>query len=779
MSKSSVQLSTSATPESNENSVTCRICRRQTAKYTCPTCNVPYCSLSCFRSQTHNQCSEGFYKKEIENDIHAGPSKTGDERRQMMEMLKKFEEQSSGEQPFGEEDDEDEDSNDSSDLAKRFETVDLDSLSPDALWSMLTEGERAKFMKAFNDPTSELAQQLLSSEQLEKEIKEPWWDASGISEDENEKKTTTRRYGTRPSMMDIPVSMVKAVPAGHPLVYNMCAICIAYAYITRHLGTSPLGRLKPEEPEYQEARRLISQLVPFLTDRKSTQLYPNLPSVITGIWSLVDVVRLGHNHYSFLALEKLTAINISKGKMTSGLFAILLRDASHLLKPLRVTQIGSALEEANGSVPPSHPHYMPVLVLSDLHALFSNTGQVDNTQASQRGNHITHKLRFYGIHILSMPSVVLESLGQELVVRAKGYSDEERVPTQFSNHSLDHDLEELNCGSGGGSDTFINLRIAAIFIILVGSSLGALFPVLAKRSSWLHVPKSVFDFAKYFGSGVIIATAFIHLLAPGLGALSSPCLSEGWSEYPYALALCLLSIFFIFIVELVAFRWGTSKLSKLGKSHDAHGHSLGSHAAHGPEGTFKASEVPPLKSELSSSDIESVKGHEDHGFQDTLSTHVIGVGILEFGVVLHSFLIGLTLAVDEHFKVLFIVIVFHQTFEGLGIGSRLAYLDLPQRFHWVPVTGAILYGLTTPIGLAIGLGVRQSYNPGSTTASIVSGVLDSLSAGVLMYTGLVELFAHEFLFNKEMMQASNGKLAYAVGSMCLGCAIMALLGKWA
>ena len=26
-------------------------CRRQFAKYTCPTCNIPYCSLTCFRSQ--------------------------------------------------------------------------------------------------------------------------------------------------------------------------------------------------------------------------------------------------------------------------------------------------------------------------------------------------------------------------------------------------------------------------------------------------------------------------------------------------------------------------------------------------------------------------------------------------------------------------------------------------------------------------------------------------------------------------------------------------------
>jgi len=41
----------------------------------------------------------------------------------------------------------------------------------------------------------------------------------------------------------------------------------------------------------------------------------------------------------------------------------------------------------------------------------------------------------------------------------------------------------------------------------------------------------------------------------------------------------------------------------------------------------------------------------------------------------------------------------------------------------------------TPIGMAIGLGVRSSYNPEGTTASIVTGVLDALSAGILLYTG--------------------------------------------
>ena len=120
-------------------------------------------------------------------------------------------------------------------------------------------------------------------------------------------------------------------------------------------------------------------------------------------------------------------------------------------------------------------------------------------------------------------------------------------------------------------------------------------------------------------------------------------------------------------------------------------------------------------------------------------------------------------------------------FEGLGLGSRLSYLALPSKYHYIPYVAAMLYGLTTPIGIAIGLGIRDSYNPGSTTASIVSGVLDSLSAGVLIYTGLVELLAHEFLFSGEMApgHASGGKVMYACLCMVTGAGLMALLGRWA
>lgn len=101
--------------------------------------------------------------------------------------------------------------------------------SSEELWALLTPAERSKFIKVFDDPTSELAQQLLSSEQLEKETREPWWEAPNNDEDSEEDAAVQilrrgRQYGHRPTFMDIPELMVKPFALEHPLIYNICAI---------------------------------------------------------------------------------------------------------------------------------------------------------------------------------------------------------------------------------------------------------------------------------------------------------------------------------------------------------------------------------------------------------------------------------------------------------------------------------------------------------------------------------------------------------------------------
>lgn len=45
---------------------------------TCPRCNVHYCSLNCYRHKNHLQCSESFYRENVEEDLKSrGEEKFG------------------------------------------------------------------------------------------------------------------------------------------------------------------------------------------------------------------------------------------------------------------------------------------------------------------------------------------------------------------------------------------------------------------------------------------------------------------------------------------------------------------------------------------------------------------------------------------------------------------------------------------------------------------------------------------------------------------------------
>ncbi|CED85549.1 zip-like iron-zinc transporter [Phaffia rhodozyma] len=347
------------------------------------------------------------------------------------------------------------------------------------------------------------------------------------------------------------------------------------------------------------------------------------------------------------------------------------------------------------------------------------------------------------------------------------------------------EVPEVNdeCSPTEWSNSKVGLRVGAIFIILVTSMVGVLMPIVARKIPAMRVPNSVFDFAKYAGSGVIIATAFIHLLTPAFDALSSECLTGAWTVYPWPAAIAMFSIFALFFLEFFSFRIGMAKLEALGLEHtyNHHGHDIeeaegeaGAHTFHGVESNLdRSKEISKAKNHKDDDSIESAER------QGSVLAQLMGIAILEFGVVFHSIFIGLTLATDEQFTILFIVIIFHQMFEGLGLGSRLAFLPLPERLNWVPIMGGIIYAFITPIGMAIGLGARYSYQSNANGALIANGILDSISAGILLWTGLVELMAHEFLFNQSMLKASNGKVLYAFSCMILGCGVMALLGRWA
>lgn len=339
------------------------------------------------------------------------------------------------------------------------------------------------------------------------------------------------------------------------------------------------------------------------------------------------------------------------------------------------------------------------------------------------------------------------------------------------------------CDTGNDYNGRIGLRIASIFVIWLGSTVGACFPVFAKKHPGMGVPDWSFFVAKFFGSGVIIATAFVHLLSPAEDALRNPCLTGAITDYDWVSGIILITTFVLFFVELMVMRYSEVD----GPDGHSHGTEIEESKTSAPD------QATPKKDDRTLSTHQPGVDHLGHqhehnsieeannpfSFED-YKAQLTSIFILEFGIIFHSVFIGLTLAVSgEEFTTLFIVLVFHQTFEGLGLGSRLAVTPWPKSKKWTPYILGALYGMSTPLAIAIGLGVRKSYPPGSATTLIVNGIFDSISAGILIYTGLVELMAHEFMFNRTMRNAPLKTLLSAMFLMCLGAALMALLGKWA
>lgn len=343
-----------------------------------------------------------------------------------------------------------------------------------------------------------------------------------------------------------------------------------------------------------------------------------------------------------------------------------------------------------------------------------------------------------------------------------------------------------DCDLGNEYDGRMGVRISAIFVILVGGFLGAVVPVLLARHSKLKTGKAFFGF-KYFGSGVIIGTAFMHLLSPAYEALGSPCLPEDSpiTSYDWAAGICLMTIFVMFTLELIV-----SRFDIFGHSHDASSDPSLDVLKAGDKANGRDVETARGSGLPNSDGVSYPPGGEDHlghhrehtendSYVD-FAAQMTAIFILEFGVIFHSIFIGLTLAVSgEEFTVLYIVLVFHQTFEGLGLGSRLATAQWPESRWFMPYLLGGLYSLATPVSIAAGLGVRSSLSPESPNTLIINGIFDSISAGILIYTGLVELLAHEFMFSDSMRKAGLKVQLAALFFVGLGILLMAILAEWA
>ncbi|KAG0261811.1 high-affinity Zn(2+) transporter zrt1 [Mortierella polycephala] len=419
------------------------------------------------------------------------------------------------------------------------------------------------------------------------------------------------------------------------------------------------------------------------------------------------------------------------------------------------------------------------------------------------------------------------------------------------------------CASDIGNREGYNtsLHIAGVFIILAASTIGVFMPVIASKIRVLRLSDRTLTLGKQFGTGVILATAFIHMMPTAMSNLSSPCLGPTFSENYTAFGglFILLSSLFMHWIEFIAVEHNERRMREAAASKGIENPNIdlgglgatGVAAAPCPGHTVTIVEETPchdscssvsscnsvhsqnltIESHISSivenasSDSEHTKHNQihdhdhdhDHGqnhhhpnhdmnvdsgvsgtgkshhhhTQDIGHSHAHGLSlldesqrristyILEAGIATHSIIIGVSLGVSSgtEFTGLLVALVFHQFFEGFALGARIADLAFDTTYtHYLL---ALIFSLTTPVGVGIGIGISSTYSANSKSSLLVEGIFDSISTGILLYMGYVNLLAIEFNLNGELRKESKKIKSLCFLALWAGAAVMSAIGRFA
>jgi solute carrier family 39 (zinc transporter), member 1/2/3 len=154
--------------------------------------------------------------------------------------------------------------------------------------------------------------------------------------------------------------------------------------------------------------------------------------------------------------------------------------------------------------------------------------------------------------------------------------------------------------------------------------------------------------------------------------------------------------------------------------------------------------------------------------------------LLEAGILFHSVFIGMALSVatGPTFAVFLLAIALHQSFEGLALGTRIAAIQFSRK-SYQPYLMVLAFGTTTPIGQAIGLFIHRFYDPMSQTGLLMVGFMNAISSGLLLFAGLVQLLAQDFLSKESYKTLHGSKRMQAYFSVLGGAGMMAAVGAFA
>lgn len=148
---------------------------------------------------------------------------------------------------------------------------------------------------------------------------------------------------------------------------------------------------------------------------------------------------------------------------------------------------------------------------------------------------------------------------------------------------------------------------------------------------------------------------------------------------------------------------------------------------------------------------------------------------LLFGLASHSFCVGITIGLDSTNIGFIIALFIHQIFEGFALGMRIVQAKSLSFYSAFSIS--FLFAISTPIGILIGITLKNFVRTQIILFPLLIGVFYSVSAGMLIFISIVHLLEDEM--KKESTKNSfTMQFMLFSGTICGGC-ISSLIAIWA
>lgn len=299
------------------------------------------------------------------------------------------------------------------------------------------------------------------------------------------------------------------------------------------------------------------------------------------------------------------------------------------------------------------------------------------------------------------------------------------------------------------------LKIFNIFAIFFAGFFGTtLILTIQKHQEYLNIDDNLFLMLKLFSAGIILGTGCIHMLPESRNMFFEQGYNYPYSDLIFGISIISMMLFEEIINKCFYMSKNTTENNNLINTDNSHYHNY------------------------SSIDVES-ENHKSGKHCHTVNVvyqydpslkKLITLYILEFGMSIHSIIIGVTFGTSTDYNILLslaIAINLHQVCEGVALAFSITQcIENLTKIKIFLIT--LCYSLTAPIGILIGILIT------SDTSIILQAIFNAISAGILIYIALIHFIIEDYINNDVTFK----KKFFMFLAITFGFSLMAIIGIW-